>query len=156
MKTDGRPETIRRECDSLLSRLATDRVELLYLHSPDPETPLEESAGAIAELRSEGKILAAGVSNCTLEQIEQFAAVCRIAAVQLPYNMLQRDIEERTIPWCLERGVAMATYWPLMKGLLAGEWNASIAWPEGIPGVIIRCIKAKSGGGTRTLSTISG
>jgi aryl-alcohol dehydrogenase-like predicted oxidoreductase len=118
---DARPETLRAECEESLRRLATDRVELYYLHSPDPQVPITESAGAIRKLLDEGKILAAGVSNATLEQIQAFHAVCPVTAVQLPYNMLQRDIEQATLPWCRRQGVSLTVYWPLMKGLLAGR-----------------------------------
>jgi aryl-alcohol dehydrogenase-like predicted oxidoreductase len=118
---DARPETLRRECDESLRRLRTDRVELFYLHAPDPAVPVAESAGAIAELIAAGKCLAAGASNCSLAQTREFHSVCPLAAVQLPFNMLQRDIEQETIPWCREHGVAVAVYWPLMKGLLAGR-----------------------------------
>ena len=121
MGQDARPETLRRECETLLSRLGTDRVELLYLHSPDPNVPVAESAGAFAELLTEGKIRAAGASNCSLPQIQEFAAACPLSAVQLPYSLLQRGIEQETLPWCREQGVAVAVYWALMKGLLAGK-----------------------------------
>jgi aryl-alcohol dehydrogenase-like predicted oxidoreductase len=121
MQTCGRPETLRRECDELLQRLGTDHVELLYLHSPDPQTPIAASAEALGQLQAEGKTLAVGVSNCSLEQIVAFHAVTPIAAVQLPYNMLQRDIERKTLPWCREHHVSALVYWPLMKGLLAGK-----------------------------------
>ena len=118
---DARPETIHRECEESLRRLGTDRVELYYLHSPDPAVPVAESAGAIRELIDAGKVRYAGASNCQLEETEEFHAACPLTAVQLPYNMLQRDIEEKTIPWCRERGVAVVVYWALMKGLLAGR-----------------------------------
>ena len=121
MITDGRPERLRAECEESLRRLGTDRVELLYLHSPDENIPLEDSAGCLRTLMEEGKAAAIGASNCTLEQLEAFAAVCPLTAVQLPYNMLQRDIEQRTVPWCVERNIAVTVYWPLMKGLLAGR-----------------------------------
>lgn len=123
MHTDARPETLRRECDELLRRLETDHVELLYLHSPDPNVPIAESAGALAELMAEGKTLSVGASNTQLDQTIAFAASCPLAAVQLPYNMLQRDIEQHTIPWCITNGVAVMAYWPLMKGLLAGAMD---------------------------------
>jgi aryl-alcohol dehydrogenase-like predicted oxidoreductase len=121
MVTDGRPERLRAECEESLRRLGTDRVELLYLHAPDEKVPLADSAGALRELLDAGKTRSVGVSNFTVEQLEEFAAVCPIAAVQMPYNMLQRDIEQRTIPWCRDRNVAVMVYWPLMKGLLAGR-----------------------------------
>jgi aryl-alcohol dehydrogenase-like predicted oxidoreductase len=118
---DARPATIVSECDESLRRLGTDRVELYYLHSPDPDVPIAESAGAIQRLVDAGKALAAGASNCTLAQLKEFHAACPLAVVQLPYNMLQRDIERETLPWCRANGIAVAVYWPLMKGLLAGK-----------------------------------
>lgn len=121
MVQDARPDTIIRECDELLRRLKTDLLDLLYLHSPDPNVPVAESAGAILQLKEAGKVAAAGASNCSLEQVQEFHAVCPLAAVQLPYNMLQRGIEQQTLPWCREHGVAVMVYWALMKGLLAGR-----------------------------------
>jgi aryl-alcohol dehydrogenase-like predicted oxidoreductase len=121
MVTDGRPEQLRRECEESLRRLGTDRVELLYLHSPDKNVPIEESAAALRELQAAGKTRAVGASNCSLEQFKAFHAVCPLSAVQLPYNMLQREIEQQTIPWCRENNIAVTVYWPLMKGLLAGK-----------------------------------
>lgn len=121
--TDGRPERLRAECEESLRRLGTDHVELLYLHTPDENVPLAESAGALRELMDAGKTRTVGVSNFTVEQMEEFAAVCPITATQMPYNMLQRGIEQRTIPWCRERNVAVMIYWPLMKGLLTGKFR---------------------------------
>ncbi len=118
---DASPATLRRECEESLRRLNTDRVELYYLHAPDPKVPLAESAGELKRLRDEGKALALGVSNVNLEQLEQFAGECPIAAFQPPYNMLQREIESDTLPWCREHGVSVLVYWPLMKGLFAGK-----------------------------------
>lgn len=118
---DARPERLRMECDESLRRLGTDRVDLLYLHAPDERVSIEDSAGALRELMEAGKTRSVGASNCTLEQLQAFQAVCPLAAVQMPYNMLQRDIEHRTIPWCREQGIAVMVYWPLMKGLLAGR-----------------------------------
>ncbi len=121
MVTDNRPERLRLECDESLRRLGTDHVELLYLHAPDDKVPLADSAGALRELMEAGKTRSVGVSNFSIEQLESCQAVCPITAVQMPDNMLQRDKEQRTIPWCRERNVAVMVYWPLMKGLLAGK-----------------------------------
>jgi aryl-alcohol dehydrogenase-like predicted oxidoreductase len=118
---DGRPATLKRECEESLQRLSTDRVELLYLHAPDPLVPVAESAGALRELLEEGKARAIGVSNFSVAQLDEFHAVCPITAHQPPFNMLQRGIEADTLPWCLAHGVSTVTYWPLMKGLLAGR-----------------------------------
>jgi aryl-alcohol dehydrogenase-like predicted oxidoreductase len=105
--------------------LGTDRVELYYLHAPDPSVPLTESAGAVRQMVESGKALSAGASNCSLDQLKEFHAVCPLSAVQLPYNMLQRDIERETIPWCREQQISVTAYWPLMKGLLAGRLDAA-------------------------------
>ena len=69
----------------------------------------------------QGKVRSVGVSNLTVEQMEQFETACPISAVQPPYNMLQRDIESDLIPWCQQRTISVVNYWPLMKGLLAGK-----------------------------------
>jgi aryl-alcohol dehydrogenase-like predicted oxidoreductase len=128
---DARPETLARECDESLVRLGVDHVDLWYLHAPDPKTPLAESAGAVQRLVESGKARSAGLSNCTLPELQAFHAICPLAAVQLPYNMLQRDIEEGTIPWCREQGISVTAYWPLMKGLLAGRLAKDAALAEG-------------------------
>ena len=118
---DASAAALRRECEESLRRLQTDRVELLYLHAPDDKVPIAESAGALKRLLDEGKTRAVGVSNVDLAQLEGFAAECPIAAYQPPYNMLQRQIETTTLPWCQRHDVAVLVYWPLLKGLLAGK-----------------------------------
>jgi aryl-alcohol dehydrogenase-like predicted oxidoreductase len=128
---DGRPETLRWECEASLQRLNTDRVELYYLHAPDPNTPVTESAGAIKQLIDEGKVLAAGLSNATVAQLEEFSAACPLSAFQPPYNMLQRDIEADTLPWCQAHNVSVLIYWPLMKGLLTGKFARDHRFPPG-------------------------
>ncbi|WP_437228178.1 aldo/keto reductase [Planctomicrobium sp. SH661] len=126
---DARPETIFRQCDESLKRLATDHIDLYYLHAPDPAVPVAESAGAFVELKAQGKIRAVGVSNFTsLEDYEAFHAVCPIAADQPPYNMLQREIEKDRLPWCRDHNVSAMVYWPLMKGFLAGKLQRDHVW----------------------------
>lgn len=118
---DGSPATLKRECEASLRRLNTDRVELLYLHAPDPQVPLADSAGALKELLDAGKARSIGLSNATVEELAEFAAVCPLSAYQPHYNMLQREIETSQLPWCVGHGVSVIVYWPLMKGLLAGK-----------------------------------
>ena len=126
---DARPETIHRECEESLRRLNTDRIDLYYLHAPDPSVPLAESAGAFRELLEAGKIRSVGVSNLkTVEQFEEFHAVCPITASQPHYNMLQREIEAEQVPWCTEHNIALCVYWPLMKGFLAGKLPRDHVW----------------------------
>ena len=117
---DARPATLRRECEESLRRLRTDRVELLYLHAPDKNVPVAESAGELRRLMEEGKTRAVGASNLNLAQLEEFASACPLTAFQPPYNMLMRQIEADTLPWCQAHGVAVLSYWPLMKGLFSG------------------------------------
>lgn len=118
---DARPATLKRQCEESLERLQTDRVDLLYLHAPDPQTPISESAGGLRELLEAGKARSIGVSNFTVEQMQEFATVCPISAYQPHYNMLQREIETDRLPWCRKNNVSVMVYWPLMKGLLAGK-----------------------------------
>lgn len=126
---DGRPDRLRREVEESLVRLGTDRLDLLYLHAPDPVIPLAESMGALARFRDEGLTRSIGVSNVGIEQLSVAAAAAPLAACQLPYNMLQREIEREILPWCVGHGVAMVVYWPLMKGLLAGEMTPDLVFP---------------------------
>jgi aryl-alcohol dehydrogenase-like predicted oxidoreductase len=119
---DGSPETLQRECEESLQRLEIEVIDLYYLHSPDPKTPIAESAGAIARLIQQGKVRAAGLSNGNVAQLAEFAKECRLTAIQPPYNILQRGIEKEILPWCRERNVAVLVYWPLMKGLLTGKY----------------------------------
>lgn len=128
---DGSPAKLRRQCETSLERLETDCVDLLYLHAPDPRTPVAESAAELARLMQEGKARAIGASNCTVEQLAEFASACPLAAVQPAYNMLQRDIEQDLVPWCVAQGVAIVVYWPLLKGLLAGKLARDHVFPPG-------------------------
>lgn len=118
---DARPATLKQQCEESLRRLATDCVELLYLHAPDPRVPIAESAGALRELLAAGKTRSVGLSNATPDEMREFAAVCPLTAYQPHYNMLQREIETTHLPWCREHQVSVIVYWPLMKGLLAGK-----------------------------------
>ncbi len=126
---DGRPERIRSEVEESLARLGTDRLDLLYLHAPDPAVPIEESAGELRRLLEAGKARAIGLSNASCDQLRRFAAECPLAACQMHFNMLQQEIEREILPWCTAKGVAMIVYWPLMKGLLAGRMHRGQTFP---------------------------
>lgn len=118
---DASPETLKRQCDESLRRLGTDYVDLLYLHAPDQRVPLTDSAGALRELLEAGKTRGVGLSNATVPQLEAFSTVCPLTAYQPHYNMLQREIEQSQLPWCVDHQVSVVVYWPLLKGLLAGQ-----------------------------------
>jgi aryl-alcohol dehydrogenase-like predicted oxidoreductase len=128
--TDGSPDRLRQQCEESLRRLQFDHLDLLYLHMPDPRVPIEDSAGALRELLEAGKTRAVGASNVSLEQLRAFHAVCPVSAVQLPYNLLQREIEADIVPWCVEHEVAIVPYWPLLKGLLAGKLSRDHHFPQ--------------------------
>ena len=115
------PGRIRKEVDDSLRRLRTDRIDLYQIHWPDPLTPVEETAGVMAELLEGGKIRAVGVSNYSVEQMEIFRSVCPLNSSQPPYNLFERGIEEDVIPWCEEQGVTMLLYGALCRGLLGGK-----------------------------------
>lgn len=118
---DGSPRRLIAQCDESLQRLGTDYIDLLYLHAPDANVPVSESAGALKQLMDAGKTRSVGVSNFDVPQLEEFHAVCPISAVQPHYNMLQREIEDDILPWCKSNHASAMIYWPLMKGLLAGK-----------------------------------
>lgn len=118
---DARPARVVQECEESLLRLGVDEIDLFYLHAVDPNVPVQDSATAFAQLLEQGKIRSVGVSNVTVEQLNSFSNVCAVAAVEPPYNMLQRDIEKDLIPWCRQRQISVINYWSLMKGLLAGK-----------------------------------
>lgn len=118
---DNSPSRLKQQVDVSLSRLKTEVIELLYLHAPDPNCDLIETASLMKSFVDCGKARAIGVSNFSTDQLKQFHAVCPISAVQPPFNMLQRDIENDIVPWCIAHSVSVIVYWPLMKGLLAGK-----------------------------------
>lgn len=118
---DGRPGTLRRQCEESLVRLGTDHIDLYFLHAPDPAVPVAESATGLRDLLDAGKVRSVGVSNFSVAQMEEFHAVCPISASQPHFNMLQREIEVDHLPWCRTHGVAVTAYWVLLKGLLAGH-----------------------------------
>lgn len=126
---DGRPERLRAEVQESLERLGTDHLDLLYLHCPDPNVPIEESAGELCRLMQAGKARAIGLSNAGFDLIQRFAAECQLSACQFHFNMLQREIKREILPWCMAHGVAMVVYWPLMKGLLAGKMHRGQTFP---------------------------
>lgn len=118
---DGRPQTIVRHTEESVLRLGREHIDLLYLHTPDPLVPIEESAGAIGELVARGICRYAGVSNVDLPQLARFHQTCPIVAVQNPYNMLQQSGWLEIRDYCRVQGISCVAYWVLMKGLLAGK-----------------------------------
>jgi aryl-alcohol dehydrogenase-like predicted oxidoreductase len=112
---------IMREVDDSLRRLQTDVIDLYQVHWPDPQTPTEETAAAMAALLKAGKIRAVGVSNFTPAQMDAFQAVAPLHAAQPPYNLFERDRETDVLPYCQEHAMAVLAYGPLCRGLLTGR-----------------------------------
>jgi pyridoxine 4-dehydrogenase len=113
---DGRPEHLREACDASLRRLRLDRIDLYYLHRHDPEVPVEESVGALEQLRREGKIRLIGVSNFSLSQLRQAQSVTKIAAVQNEYNrgLLTSEV---VLDACEAEGIGFVPWSPLGESL---------------------------------------
>jgi pyridoxine 4-dehydrogenase len=111
----GSPEALREQIEQSLESLRTDAIDLYYLHRVDPETPLEESLGAIAEYRDAGKIREVGISAVDLDQVEAARRVVPIAAVQNHYNVAERGSDD-VIDYCEENGIVFVPYYPLKGG----------------------------------------
>jgi aryl-alcohol dehydrogenase-like predicted oxidoreductase len=120
---NGTRRQIMEEVDLSLLRLRTDYIDLFQVHWPDPHTPFEETAEALRDLKESGKILAAGVSNYSIDAMERFSSITPIATAQPPLNLFERQAEDDIIPWCLANGVATLTYGALCRGLLSGAIN---------------------------------
>jgi aryl-alcohol dehydrogenase-like predicted oxidoreductase len=117
---DGRPETLRQTCEESLRRLQTDVIDLYYLHRWDKSVAIEESVGALARLKQQGKIRAIGLSEVSAATLERAHAVHPIAAVQSEYSLCTRNPEIAVLETCLKIGAAFVAFSPLGRGFLAG------------------------------------
>ncbi len=120
---DGSPENCRSAVEGSLKRLQTDHIDLYYLHRLDPDTPVEETVGAMAELVTEGKVGAIGLSEVLGDTLKRAAAVHPIAAVQSEYSIFTRGIEQTLFPALKELGTSLVAYSPLGRGMLAGAFQ---------------------------------
>ena len=126
-----------RALDASLSRLGTDRVDILYLHREDETTPLEETVAAMQHLLGTGKVLYFGLSNFRAWRVARIAEMCRAAGIpppiacQPPYNAMTRGIETELLPCCAHYGLGVVAYSPLARGVLSGKYAPNAAPPEG-------------------------
>jgi aryl-alcohol dehydrogenase-like predicted oxidoreductase len=127
----GSRDYVRRAIEASLERLATDYVDLYYYHRPDGVTPIAETIAALAELVDEGTVRAIGVSNFSVEQLDEAVRAGPVAALQNRYNLLERDAENDVMPRCAELGVAFIPYFPLASGLLTGKYRRGEPPPAG-------------------------
>src|SRR5919198_1246237 len=120
---DGSRPNVRRAIEGSLKRLGTDHVDLYYLHRVDPNTPIEETVGAMAELVEEGKVRHLGLSEAAPETLRRGHATHPITALQTEYSLWTRDVEEEVLPTCRELGIGFVAYSPLGRGFLSGRFN---------------------------------
>ena len=117
----GRPEYVRKSCDASLKRLGIDVIDLYYQHRVDPDTPIEETVGAMAELVREGKIRHIGLSEASERTLRRAAKVHPITALQTEYSLWSRDPEGGILATCRELGIGFVAYSPLGRGFLTGQ-----------------------------------
>jgi aryl-alcohol dehydrogenase-like predicted oxidoreductase len=127
----GRPEYVREACEGSLDRLGVDHVDLYYQHRVDPNTPIEETVGAMAELVTAGKVRHLGLSEASAETIRRAHAVHPIAAVQTEYSLWTRHVEDEILPTLRELGIALVAYSPLGRGFLSGRFTSPEDLDEG-------------------------
>jgi aryl-alcohol dehydrogenase-like predicted oxidoreductase len=127
----GRPEYVRRACEESLQRLQTDTIDLYQQHRVDPDTPIEETVGALAELVSEGKIRYIGLSEALSSDLRRAAAVHPITSLQSEYSLLERGVEDDVLGTCEELGIGFLAFAPLVRGLLAGSLTISRELEDG-------------------------
>ena len=118
---NGKPEYVKQSCEGSLKRLGTDRIDLYYQHRVDPNTPIEETVGALAELVEEGKIRYIGLSEASANTLRRAVKVHPIAALQTEYSLWTRDPEPEILPTCRELGIGFVAYSPLGRGFLTGQ-----------------------------------
>jgi aryl-alcohol dehydrogenase-like predicted oxidoreductase len=117
---NGRPEYVRQAAEGSLQRLGVDHIDLYYQHRVDPDTPIEETVGAMAELVQEGKVRYLGLSEAGPETLRRANAVHQITALQTEYSLWSRDPEDEILPTCRELGIGFVAYSPLGRGFLTG------------------------------------
>ncbi len=121
---NGRPEYVRKACDASLRRLGIEHIDLYYQHRVDPEVPIEETVGAMAELIDAGKVRFLGLSEASAETISRAQEVHPISVLQSEYSLWTRDIEDEVLPTIRELGIGLVAYSPLGRGFLTGRFKS--------------------------------
>jgi aryl-alcohol dehydrogenase-like predicted oxidoreductase len=128
---DGRPEYVRKACEASLQRLGIDHIDLYYQHRVDPDTPIEETVGAMGELVGEGKVRFLGLSEAVPDTIRRAHAAHPISALQTEYSLWSRDVEAEILPTIRELGIGLVPYAPLGRGFLTGRYRSADTVGEG-------------------------
>ncbi len=122
---NGKPDYVRKSCDESLKRLGVDVIEIYYQHRVDPNTPIEDTVGAMAELVSQGKVRHLGLSEAAAKTIERAHKVHPITALQTEYSLWSRDVEEEILPVIRKLGIGLVSYSPLGRGFLTGRFKTT-------------------------------
>ncbi|MGA9964218.1 MAG: aldo/keto reductase [Terriglobales bacterium] len=120
---NGKPDYVRQSCEGSLRRLGVDTIDLYYQHRVDPDTPIEETVGAMAQLVREGKVRYLGLSEASPQTLRRAAKVHPITALQTEYSLWTRDPEDEVLPTCRELGIGFVAYSPLGRGFLTGQFK---------------------------------
>jgi aryl-alcohol dehydrogenase-like predicted oxidoreductase len=126
---DGRPQTLRRQCEASLKRLGVDSLDLYYLHRIDPAVPVEESFGALSELVREGKIRRLGISECNVDELARAHATHEVSALQSEFSLWTREPLRDVIPWCAANGASFVAFGVLGRGFLTGALSEGQSFP---------------------------
>ncbi|HYJ83386.1 MAG TPA: aldo/keto reductase [Allosphingosinicella sp.] len=126
----GRPDYVRSACEASLKRLGVETIDLYYQHRVDPDVPIEETVGAMAELVEAGKVRFLGLSEAAPATVRRAHAVHPIAALQTEYSLWSRDAEAEILPTVRELGIAYVAYSPLGRGFLAGQFKSPADFPD--------------------------
>jgi aryl-alcohol dehydrogenase-like predicted oxidoreductase len=127
---NGKPEYVRQCCDASLQRLGVEYIDLYYQHRVDPDTPIEDTVGAMARLIEEGKIRHIGLSEASAKTLRRAVKVHPITALQTEYSLWTRDPEAEILPTCRELGIGFVAYSPLGRGFLTGRFQRFEDLPE--------------------------
>ena len=127
---NGRPEHVRASIDGSLRRLATDRVDLYQLHRVDPQVPIEETWGAMAETVTAGKARYIGLSEVSVDEIKRAQSVHPVTSVQSELSLWTRDVLPEVLPYCAQQGIALLPFSPLGRGFLTGRFASFDDLPE--------------------------
>jgi aryl-alcohol dehydrogenase-like predicted oxidoreductase len=127
---NGRPDYVRKSCDSSLQRLGVDHIDLYYQHRVDRSVPIEETVGAMAQLVEEGKVRFLGLSEASPSTLRRAHQEYRISALQSEYSLWTRDPEDEVLPLCRELGIGFVAYSPLGRGFLTGRFRSFDDLPE--------------------------
>jgi aryl-alcohol dehydrogenase-like predicted oxidoreductase len=130
ISNNGRPEHVREAIDASLTRLGVEYVDLYQLHRVDPQVPLEETWGAMAEQVAAGKVRHLGMSEVNVEQIRRAQAVHPVTSVQSEFSLWTRDIQAEVLPYCVEQGIGVLPFSPLGRGFLAGGLRSYDELPD--------------------------